>query len=63
MLTYVFSCNQCDSLAPIWQELAIKINIKDNVWKYMVSQKVNPQVVIAKADCSAEDDLCMGKSP
>ena len=49
-------------LASVWQELAIKINIKDNIWQYMASQKINPEVVIAKADCSVEEELCMGKS-
>ena len=62
MFTFVFRRDQCENLASVWQELAIKISIKDNVWQYMVSQKINPEAVIAKADCSVEEELCMGKS-
>ena len=62
MFPFVFRCHQCDDLASVWQELAIKINIRDNMWRQLVSLKDNPRIVIAKADCSVEEELCMGKS-
>ena len=44
-LTY-FRCPKCNDLASIWRELAENIN--------------NSDVVMAKADCSAEPELCIG---
>ena len=62
MVPFVFRCHQCDDLASVWHELAIKINIGDNIWRTLVSPKDNPRIVVAKADCSVEEELCMGKS-
>jgi len=41
-----FRCGECKSIAGIWEELAFKFNKPDS------------DVVVAKVDCQAEQDLC-----
>ena len=53
------SCSKCDALVPVWEELAATLKEADKNQEQIAKYK--PGVVIARADCTLENELCIGK--